>query len=342
MRWLASLFCVLLWGGVSDAGTLVPRIIVLQYHHVSAKTPAVTSVTPEQLQAHLTILREEGFEVWSLPRVLAQLKSGRQPKKPVATLTFDDAYQNFLTHAWPILSQKGLPAAVFVPTSHIGDEPGLYLSWPQIRQLSRQGVFFASHSHTHAHLAHALRDKGPKWVKDDVMRSMALLTKHTGQESSIIAYPYGEYSLALKRLVRENGWIAFGQHSGPLPWQPDWQALPRFPLNRYVSLASLREKLRTLPMPVDDQFWSSESFVSERMPELKFHVRTSLRVQCYASGVGAIPTKIFMTSNGMEVLAKTTRPLVGPRFRFNCTAPANNGLYYWISHPFVLQSPPVD
>jgi peptidoglycan/xylan/chitin deacetylase (PgdA/CDA1 family) len=40
--------------------------------------------------------------------------------QPVAAVTFDDGYQDFYEHAFPLLKRKGIPAAVFVVTDLIG------------------------------------------------------------------------------------------------------------------------------------------------------------------------------------------------------------------------------
>ena len=36
-------------------------------------------------------------------------------------LTFDDAYRDFATNAWPTLKRYGLPATLFVPTAYAGE-----------------------------------------------------------------------------------------------------------------------------------------------------------------------------------------------------------------------------
>jgi peptidoglycan/xylan/chitin deacetylase (PgdA/CDA1 family) len=41
-------------------------------------------------------------------------------RRPVAAITFDDGYNDFYYHAFPILQRKGIPAAVFVVTDLVG------------------------------------------------------------------------------------------------------------------------------------------------------------------------------------------------------------------------------
>ena len=47
-------------------------------------------------------------------------------QRPVAAVTFDDGYQDFYTHAFPLLQRKGIPATVFVVTELV-DTPRLQI-----------------------------------------------------------------------------------------------------------------------------------------------------------------------------------------------------------------------
>jgi len=58
-------------------------------------------------------------------------------------------------------------------------------------------------------------------------------------------------------------------------------------------------------------------------------------VNCYASGQGLIETKVLSTT----VLAQAGRALPVGRSRYNCTAHAGGGRYYWYSHLFIRRLP---
>jgi peptidoglycan/xylan/chitin deacetylase (PgdA/CDA1 family) len=51
---------------------------------------------------------------------LDELHSADPASQPMAAVTFDDGYEDFYTHAFPLLQRKGIPAAVFVVTDLVG------------------------------------------------------------------------------------------------------------------------------------------------------------------------------------------------------------------------------
>src|SRR6266480_1595331 len=92
--------------------------IVLMYHSISARGAEVfdrNHVLPQEIfRAHLNLLGL--LRILVLP--LDALREAR-PRRG-AILTFDDAYADFATAAWPLLRARGYPAALMVPTAHVG------------------------------------------------------------------------------------------------------------------------------------------------------------------------------------------------------------------------------
>ncbi len=75
--------------------------VILQYHHVSEKLPAVTSVSEETFKSHLNHIKEHGFSVIPLPQLLDSLKAGKSLPEKTLAITFDDGYENNITAAGP-------------------------------------------------------------------------------------------------------------------------------------------------------------------------------------------------------------------------------------------------
>ena len=126
--------------------------VILQYHHVSAETPAVTSISPEKFKAHIDTIITQGYQVMPLTTIVDGLrKGGNLPDKAVA-ITFDDAYKNIFTHAFPILKKYRLPFTVFVATDYIAEPSTQFLSWDELREMSINGAFIANHTASHSHL----------------------------------------------------------------------------------------------------------------------------------------------------------------------------------------------
>ena len=123
------------WTG---AGDLLGRIsrsryrpLVVGYHRV---VEDFDSEAKRSIPAQLTSLRTLEHQLdwigrrcqFLPPDELGEgLESGRQFRRPVALVTFDDGYQDVYTHAFPLLKRKGIPALVFVVTESIDAARGL-------------------------------------------------------------------------------------------------------------------------------------------------------------------------------------------------------------------------
>ena len=86
--------------------------VVLQYHHFSDDTPAITSVTPEQFQAHLEYLESAKFSVLPLRQVVTSLRQKLELPDRCVSLTVDDAYLSVYQNAMPALIQRKWPLTV--------------------------------------------------------------------------------------------------------------------------------------------------------------------------------------------------------------------------------------
>ena len=216
-------------------------MLVFCLHHVSDDTrggPAYRQflLTPDGLRRAIRTVRRLGLEFVSLADVVkdpaAFWQTGHARK---AILTFDDGYENFLTHALPVLEQEACPATVFVVAGQLGgtndwnpEVPVTRLvSLDQLRHLTRSGlVTVGSHSLPHRRL--------PALSPDDLSRELAtshqLLSTQLGAAYlPVLAYPYGDCSPAvLAGLAHSPYRFAFTIRRGH--WLPATPAheIPRF------------------------------------------------------------------------------------------------------------------
>lgn len=115
---------------------------VLTYHRVDWPdarphlSPALLSATPDTFERQMAFVARR-CRVVSIDDVLANVRHG-QPLPPRAVLiTFDDAYQDFAEHAWPVLQRLGLPVTLFVPTAY-PDHPERGFWWDRLYNALRQ------------------------------------------------------------------------------------------------------------------------------------------------------------------------------------------------------------
>ena len=317
--------------------------VILQYHHVSDSTPAITSVTPAQFKEQMQYLADNNFNVVPLSTVVESIKAKKTlPQKTIA-ITFDDGYRSIANTAHPILKQYNFPYTLFVSVQPIQKAYGEMMSWQQLVTLSNEGAEIANHSWNHEHL---IRKEGNEtevqWlarIEDNILRTEAEIAKATGQNLKMLAYPYGEYNQQIEAMLAKHGFVAFGQQSGAAgPYSP-LTALPRFPVaGVYADLNSLKVKLHSLNMPVIAQTNSNPQLAQgEWRPEIKVTLDMSdinaSQLMCFIQGQGAKKPN-WLSDNQFSIQAELDLP--AGRSRYNCTAPSKTkGSYYWFSQPWV-------
>jgi peptidoglycan/xylan/chitin deacetylase (PgdA/CDA1 family) len=97
---------------------------VLTYHRVDVPEahpwldPGLISATPEAFQAQMKYVAANYEPVSTLDVVSAfEHRDPHALPARAVLVTFDDAYTDFETNAWPVLKQNRIPATVFVPTA---------------------------------------------------------------------------------------------------------------------------------------------------------------------------------------------------------------------------------
>src|SRR5882757_601885 len=92
---------------------------ILTYHRVineeptKAVDPQRIAVSAAQLRSHLQWLKQLGYCSLSMNRYAAMLNAGEPVPSGVVGITFDDAYEEMITLALPILKEQGFIATVF-------------------------------------------------------------------------------------------------------------------------------------------------------------------------------------------------------------------------------------
>lgn len=344
-RILSLLVLSLVWAP-SQAAT---HCVILQYHHFSDQTPAITSVSPEQFDAHLAYLSTHQFNVLPLRQVVAALRQNTTLPDRCVSLTVDDAYLSVYTNAFPRLKKLGWPLTVFVNTEVIDRGFSSYMTWDQMRELSSQGVAFENHGHGHIHMIRKQNAESDQdWrlrISNDINTAQRRISEEIGEAPQLFAYPYGEFSPATAEIIDEMNLVGFGQQSGPAWPGADFSALPRFPMaSRYAELNNFKLKVNTLPLPIVD-VWPKDSLVAleQRRPTLKLMLLpgaySKAAIQCYIGGSSDVA--ISWTENiSDQMTVKPNFDLKPGRHRTNCTMPSpEKGRFHWYSHNwFVLNA----
>lgn len=228
---------------------------VLMYHKVKEHAPDGLTVTADMLELELAYLREKGYDPISFLDLKEAMDTGKSlPKHPVI-ITFDDAYENFRTHAWPILKRLKLKATLFVPVAFMGKTniwdhgSDKILGAEELKRIEDDGsVEIGIHSFLHKSYA----DLAPEDMREDLDNCFNTMEFHHIRFSRVLAYPYGGFPKKdpeLKRLMHEvfeekQLWFAvrIGNRINPLPLKNKYE-IKRIDVKGTDSFRTFRTKL---------------------------------------------------------------------------------------------------
>jgi len=341
----------------NDANTPIntfhnPQAVVLLYHRFNEPRYPSTQTRIEQFEAHLAYLKANDYTVLPLTQISAQLKAGKPlPAKTVA-ITIDDAYKSVYTQAYPRLKHYGYPFTVFVSTDTVDQRRPDFMDWSMLVEMGEYGAHYGNHSRDHGHLAQPENDESiEQWrnrIITNLQQAQQRILDKTGQDTPLFAYPYGEYSDALATIVIDQGYIAYGQHSGPIGTSSRLSALPRFPMaQRYADMDQFTTKIKSLAFPVISSTPSSALTRLER-PSLTLLLGESdarlCQLACYSNGhqhAEITPLDADQLETAVQgFVIKSPKALSYGRSRYNCTAPSSEpGRYYWFSHLWLRPKP---
>ena len=131
--------------------------------------------------------------------------TGSQTRRLVA-LVFDDAWQNQLDVAVPILRQHDFKATFGVITQRVGVGSGSlsrYMNWDALRSLAADGMDIASHTRTHSDLT--TLNESAAWT--EISGSKQDLENNGFSNVRTFVYPYYEYDNASVAMVKRAGYI---------------------------------------------------------------------------------------------------------------------------------------
>ena len=112
------------------------KLLILLYHRVLSEVkfnPLNTIITQKIFIKQIDTLAKK-YPIISLTDAINQCQSGQAKAKTQVVLTFDDGYWDNYEIVFPILKEKGLPAAFFLATDYINKNSPLW-DWEVIALL---------------------------------------------------------------------------------------------------------------------------------------------------------------------------------------------------------------
>jgi len=325
-------------------GTLMPAqaaepqssAVVVMYHRFGESVHPSTNIRLEQFESHLAELAKPEYTVLPIPEIIARLKARQPLPGRTVGISIDDAFLSVYAEAFPRLKKAGFPFTLFVATDPVDRGIGGYMSWDQIRELKQAGATIGSQTHTHLHMASSSAEQN----RAELRKSNDRFKTELGEVPTIIAYPFGEFSLAVGAVSKEAGLsIGFGQHSGVLHPDADMTYLPRFAMNEnFGGDSRFRLAVNALPLNVSDVSPRDPLLNRDNNPPiLGFTVNGPAAkrlsgLACYASGQG----KARMERLGARVEVRLENAFPSGRARINCTMPTREGRWHWYGLQFYV------
>jgi len=306
------------------------------YHRFNESKYPSTNIQLNVFKDQLKIIEKEGIKFIHPKEFEFSISQQKNDRKIL--LTVDDGLLSFYENAWPILKKEKIPFILFVSTREVGSFN--YMNWDQIREISQSELAeIGNHSHSHEYLV----DESSEEIRKDLQKSIKIFEDKLGKNSEFFSYPFGEYSLEFKKLIKELGFkYAFGQHSGVIDETKDVLELPRFPINeKYGEIERFKTLIKTLPFKYKNIFPEERYLLqSNNPPKVKIEFFDNIsnlnQISCFSNEGNNWRNSIinFKEKNILEI--EIAEKFVGERGRINCSLREEGNFWRWLGIQFVI------
>ncbi len=306
------------------------------YHRFEENKYPSTNIKILDFKKHLNIIKENNIRFINPNNFEQELKNNKEQRKIL--LTIDDGFLSFYENAWPILKKNKIPFILFISTKEVGAFN--YMKWSQIKEISRHDfVEIGNHSHTHEYLV----DEDNEIIKKDIQKSINIFKEQLGKNSHFFSYPFGEYSLDFKNIIKSLGFkYAFGQHSGVIDKTKNFYELPRFPINeKYGELKRFTTLTKTLPFQYKKILPEEKYLIPSKNPpkviiEFYENIKNLKNISCYSNEADKwrLSKITFISENIIQIFINDK--FVGERGRINCSLRDVSGFWRWLGIQFVV------
>jgi peptidoglycan/xylan/chitin deacetylase (PgdA/CDA1 family) len=234
--------------------TIIP---ILTYHNFTIGESNSYKINIIEFEKQMDYLAAHNYSVISLSELLAGLRTGQLPPKPVV-ITIDDGFKSTYTLAYPVLKKYNFPATLFIYTNFI-EKNSYSLTWQEIIEMTKNNIEIGSHTLSHCNLLKYKKNENYEIylarIKKEIFLSKEILEAKIGVKIKYFAYPYGVYDPTIKNLVIQAGYegiLNANSMNNALATDP-------FSLNRQIifgqsSLNSLVQILNQRPLSASQIF----------------------------------------------------------------------------------------
>ncbi len=311
-------------------------LISIMYHRFNENKYPSTNIQIDVFNEQLKIIEKEKIRFIHPENFERSLSDNKGERKIL--LTIDDGLLSFYQNAWPILKEKKIPFILFVNTREVGSFN--YMNWEQILELyNNENVEIGNHSHSHEYLV----EENSEVIKKDIVRSIKIFEEKLGHNSEFFSYPFGEYSLEFKKIIKDLGFkYAFGQHSGVIDETKDLWELPRFPINeKYGEIKRFSTLMKTLPLkfkkisPEDRYLLQSKNPPKVKI-EFYENVKNLKQLNCFSNEGNKWRNSKILFKEERLLEIEIAEKFIGERGRINCSLRERDGFWRWLGIQYVV------
>jgi len=175
-------------------------IPILMYHHVSPNANSEYAVSIDQFRRQMQWLQDEGYQTVSIADMVTAIQVGKLlPHKPII-LTFDDGFMDVYENAYPLLTELGYTATMYLIEDVINEHP--YVTDEIIEELIDAGWELGHHSKSHAYLPSLSN------LDEEVCDSRMRLIERFNQPFDSFAYPFAAKDDKSIQVVKDCGYTS--------------------------------------------------------------------------------------------------------------------------------------
>lgn len=198
----ATIIALYLYRPFRDVVRTVRRrhpVRIFTFHRVTTLCRDGMTLTPIQFTQQVDYLARH-HRIVELEEGIRLVRSGARLSRPVAVLTFDDAYRSVYTTARPVLSQRRLPATCFVSTDLVGTDRRFehdatsgvqqqlpVMDWSELADLQNLGWTLGAHTANHVRLSSCPEDS----LRYEIEEPRRALRAKLSSEAAVLAFPFG-------------------------------------------------------------------------------------------------------------------------------------------------------
>ncbi len=310
-------------------------ILSLMYHRFNENKYPSTNIKMDIFHEQMEIIKNLNYKFYDPKYLINKFDDIKDEKKIL--ITIDDGFKSFYNEAWPYLKKNKIPFILFVSTEPVGKNG--YMNWEEIKEIDNSELgHIGHHSHTHEYLI----DMDEKQFIKDIETATEIFKNKLGYSPSIFSYPFGEYSLYMKKFISSNFEIAFGQHSGVIDVNKDKFELPRFPINeKYGDLKRFKSLINYHPLEYKS-LKPEEKKISEKdnPPQLIidfFKEQKNINnINCYSNDGGSWK-KPNLNFQKQRLIIDFDKKFLPRRGRINCSL-NDNGKWRWFGTQFTVRN----